>query len=344
MFFWLAIIIYAIALYALTIIESTMSFKISFFKELNVTFRTLLVSWGSGVVGMILIAPMFAINPIISIFIIFIGMHIIGIRYGRTVLRDYIEPMNIKIETAKTKLSMTTRTDQAEAIMLLSKMDKHPEAIALLCRTLHDSDNMIREQAAKALTAAFSQAYTIVFRNNSLGMTQRDLKVPVFETLLLPRKIIIDPTTCDMRQVEAFAAFTLPGFPPDLLAKFTVFIEGNPSLFASPVYRIFHKCKAVEIAIDTVRFGVFPLEETPSPTLWQHPDVLQFQLPLRRLRRIEIDADTANPIEIERFLTYALEYMGQEFLRLNVVAQLRGSPDALSKNLRNNLSNLCKRI
>ena len=226
-----------------------------------------------------------------------------------------------------------------EAIRLLRQMNAMPEAIGLLCRTLHDPDASIRQKAAQALIPAFSQAYTIVFRNRSVGMTQRDLNVQVFETLLLPRKIVIDPATCDMLQVEAFAASTLPGFPRNLLSQFTVFIEGNPSLFASPIYRIFQRCKAVEIAIETVSFGDVSLD---AATCWHGPDMRHFQLPLRRLRRIEIDAITANPIDIERFLTYALEYMGQDFLRLNVTAHLRGSPDALPKNLRNNLSHLCQ--
>ncbi|GAK51754.1 hypothetical protein U14_02999 [Candidatus Moduliflexus flocculans] len=247
--------------------------------------------------------------------------------------------MNTTIETARAKLASKHPGERAEAVRLLHKIPTHPEAVALLCRTLHDPDAPIRQQAAQALIPAFNQAYTIVFRNHSVGMTQRDLKVPVFETLLLPRKIVIDPATCDMFQVEAFAASTLPGFPRDLLSQFTVFIEGNPSLFASPIYRIFQHCKAVEIAIETVSFGDVSFD---AATYWHNPDMRHFQLPLRRLRRLEIDADTANPVDIERFLTYALEYMGQDFLRLNVTAHLRGSPDTLPKNLRNNLSHLCQ--
>lgn len=252
--------------------------------------------------------------------------------------------MNMTIATASAKLKTNNVTERADTVRLLRSINTQPDAIALLCRTLHDPDASIRQQAAQALIPAFSQAYTIVFRNRSVGMTQRDLNVQVFETLLLPRKILIDPQTCDMQQVEAFAAFTLPGFPPELLAKFSVFIEGNPGAFAAPIYRIFEKCLDIQIFIETVAFGRVPCEETPSPTCWHNPDVMQFRLPLRRLRRIEIDAATAPFREIDRFLTYALEYMGQEFLRLNVTAHLRGSPDALPRNLRNNLANLCKRI
>ena len=256
----------------------------------------------------------------------------------------FIQRMNTPLETARAKLQSSEAMERAEAVRLLGQIQGEPEAVGLLCRTLHDPDASIRQKAAQALIPAFSQAYTIVFRNHSIGMTQRDLKVQVFETLLLPRKIIIDPATCDMLQVEAFAAFTLPAFPPELLAKFSVFIEGNPSAFAAPTYRIFEKCLDIQIAIDTVAFGDFSVEEMSAATSWQNPDMRHFKLPLRRLRCIEIDAAAANPVEVERFLTYALEYMGQEFLRLNVTAHLRGSPDALPRNLRNNLANLCKRI
>jgi len=240
------------------------------------------------------------------------------------------------------KLNAADASERINAVSVLSRMNTEPEAIGLLCRTLHDPDASIRQKAAQALIPAFSQAYTIVFRNCSVGITQRDLNVPVFETLLLPRKIVIEPATCDMRQVEAFAAFTMPGFSSELLAKFSIFIEGNPSAFAAPMYRIFQKCKTVDITIDTVKFGQSSPEDRQTPTLWLNPDVRQFQLPLRRLRHIEIDAASANPMEIERFLTYSLENMGQDFLRLYVVASVHDPRTTLSRHILNNLLNICK--
>lgn len=47
---------------------------------------------------------------------------------------------------------------------------------------------------------------------------------------------------------------------------------------------------------------------------------------------------------VERFLTYALNTIGQNYLRTCVNVYLSGDPEQLHPNLRNTLTNLCKRV
>lgn len=86
-------------------------------------------------------------------------------------------------------------------------------------------------------------------------------------------------------------------------------------------------------------------EQVPAaPTVWHNPNVAALTLPLAQLERLDIDADTADFYVLEQFLTYAVAYLGQQYLEEHVVAVVRGNSERLHPNLRNNLKNLCARV
>ncbi|MBN2266708.1 MAG: hypothetical protein JW725_00005, partial [Candidatus Babeliaceae bacterium] len=48
--------------------------------------------------------------------------------------------------------------------------------------------------------------------------------------------------------------------------------------------------------------------------------------------------------QVERFMTYAVQYLGQSYLQCHVVAKIYGEEEHLHLNLRNSLTNLCNDI
>ena len=96
--------------------------------------------------------------------------------------------------------------------------------------------------------------------------------------------------------------------------------------------------------IETVAFGT-NRDDTldPKSTLW-NPEVSTLTLAMPGLERIVVDADTYDFHQVERFLTYAVNYIGQDYLKKNVEVHVYGDPDKLHPNLQNNFLNLCKQV
>lgn len=57
-----------------------------------------------------------------------------------------------------------------------------------------------------------------------------------------------------------------------------------------------------------------------------------------------VDANTYDFRQIESFLTYAVMYLSQKYLGTHVTAHIYGASQKLHPNLRNNLTNLCRRV
>ena len=75
-----------------------------------------------------------------------------------------------------------------------------------------------------------------------------------------------------------------------------------------------------------------------------NPDVTELTIPISKLKWIGIHAETYDFHLVERFITYAVNYIGQEHLKEHVGVDIHGDPDKLHPNLRNSLKNLCKSV
>lgn len=73
-----------------------------------------------------------------------------------------------------------------------------------------------------------------------------------------------------------------------------------------------------------------------------NPDVSTTTVPMPCLAQIVIDADTFHFHALERFLTYAINQLGQPYLKKHVTVHVYGDSEKLPPNLRNNLTTLCK--
>jgi hypothetical protein len=99
-------------------------------------------------------------------------------------------------------------------------------------------------------------------------------------------------------------------------------------------------CEAIEV----VRFGVTEQPHVNLQTCWVNPDVSVLAVSLPSLKRVEIETDTYSFHAVERFLTYALEYLGQQYLKHQIDVHLYGNPEHLHVNLRNSFTHLCRHV
>jgi hypothetical protein len=97
-------------------------------------------------------------------------------------------------------------------------------------------------------------------------------------------------------------------------------------------------------SVQRILFGSlsFP-EDDPSRTL-RNPDVSTLTFPFVHLRTVIIETATYDVHSIERFLTYAVNMLGQTYLRNHVDVQIYGDWDDLPPHLKNSLTNLCRKV
>ncbi len=68
------------------------------------------------------------------------------------------------------------------------------------------------------------------------------------------------------------------------------------------------------------------------------------KVPFENLELILIDAYSYEMIKVEQFITYALDYIGEKYLKRKVTAYIRGNEKDLQQNLLNNLKNNFKKV
>jgi hypothetical protein len=96
--------------------------------------------------------------------------------------------------------------------------------------------------------------------------------------------------------------------------------------------------------VHTILFGHKVSEEfNQRHTLW-NPDVSNLIVPMLELRTVVIHTETYDFHQVERFLTYAVNYIGQKHLKKNVEVHIYGDQEKLHPNLWNNFTNLCKDV
>jgi hypothetical protein len=96
--------------------------------------------------------------------------------------------------------------------------------------------------------------------------------------------------------------------------------------------------------IETIAFGSNSRNISDPRTMLQNPDVSTLPFPFLQLKQVIIEIETYDFHQVERFLTYAINVLGQTYLKNRVDVHIYGNPERLHVNLRNNLANLCKRV
>jgi len=96
--------------------------------------------------------------------------------------------------------------------------------------------------------------------------------------------------------------------------------------------------------IHEVRFGTGDIQRTESSQILWNPQCTESTVPMLTLQRLRIDADTAFPLDLERFLTYAINALGQEYLHQTVEVIVSGHGENLPPYIRNNLAHFFKQV
>ncbi len=135
--------------------------------------------------------------------------------------------------------------------------------------------------------------------------------------------------------------FDYAGETPETVAVGEQLDAEQTRWFAETLQNVFaFRCHQVEQVV----FGVaLPPEMPPSASLL-NPDVSDLQVPFWRLTRIVVVTQEYDFHLVERFVTYAVNALGQKYLKTSVNVEIYGDPAELHPNLRNSLTNLCRNV
>ncbi len=100
----------------------------------------------------------------------------------------------------------------------------------------------------------------------------------------------------------------------------------------------------IYVSCDTVVFGQGECDFCEPATTLSNVDVSDLNISLSALKRIVIHTGTHNFRQVEQFLTYAVNVIGQKHLKKYVEVFIYEDPENLHPNLRNTLKNLCKQV
>lgn len=102
--------------------------------------------------------------------------------------------------------------------------------------------------------------------------------------------------------------------------------------------------KTTLASVKVVMFGNLRINESRKQITVANPEVDRLTIPMEALDHLVVHTPTYDFHQLERFLTYAINYIGQTHLKTYVTAHIYGDPDKLHPNLRNTLTNLCAGI
>jgi HEAT repeat protein len=232
-----------------------------------------------------------------------------------------------------------------KAVKVLGNL-QNPTAIDLLASCLHDPEKYIRQRVVdelgkhggknvvEPLIAALSDNVKAIQQSalRHLG-TIGDVRSvePMMAFLRNPDPALRKEAASALQKIRDARA--IPVFLP-LLTEENSFIREQAGQLLHPLFAL----------IETVVFGSLPLESLdPRTTLW-NLETVNLTMMMPALSTIIIQADTYDFYQVERFLTYVVNYLGQDYVKHQVKVHLYGHPYSLHPNLRNNLEHLFERV
>jgi HEAT repeat protein len=244
--------------------------------------------------------------------------------------------------------------------------------------TLHDHDAEVRQQAAQLLAEIqISPSFLKNLRHNAPA-------IDIFMTLLEDQQAVVRREAAhilgqladrraipplvrtlgdqqkEVRQAAATALRKLQWRPltrADLIAynfameRWKALLAlGTPVLDYLPPYSsdentvMSYTLRSLCDSITTVIFGANPPPDFSSQTVWLNPEVATFSHSLPRLTTVCIVSNTFDFYQVERFITYAVNSIGQAHLHREVRVEIYGRQDAQYRQLWNALTNLCQTV
>jgi hypothetical protein len=101
-----------------------------------------------------------------------------------------------------------------------------------------------------------------------------------------------------------------------------------------------HECTRIR----TVWFSTVPPNSLDLTQTLLNPDVSALSVPPLDMQHIRIDATSYPFHRLEQFLTYAVNHIGQDYLKKSVMVTVYGNIKRLHPNLQNSLTNICQQM
>ena len=178
--------------------------------------------------------------------------------------------------------------------------------------------------------AEFENAFTIEGKDE---YCMRALLTSQIQEQLLTRFVTLGEECSMSITRQRFGARLSP--PPNTTRHYEQFLE----IVRICLERV-HACTTVQSII----FGHPAIERQVSDrTVW-NPHISESTVPMLTLQQVLIDTETYVPHQVERFLTYAVNHIGQTYLKQCVEVHIYGEGRQLHTNVKNALTNLYRSV
>lgn len=233
-----------------------------------------------------------------------------------------------------------------EATSMLRSLGNVTMAFPFLLENLTDADSKVREESARTLSLAKnpqSRLPLIAALKDDVPSVRLQatralgyLKDKRTQDALLERLRDED----ELVRAEAAEALKYVGESRAFNPLARLLKDPNPEVRKEAANTL----RIICASLHTVMFGRSTAQNMPLDKVLHNPDVSMLTSSMPALQQILVHTETYDFHQVERFLTYAVNYIGQGSLKKRVKADLYGEPEKLHPNLRNTLTNLCERV
>lgn len=252
---------------------------------------------------------------------------------------------------------------RAKAAEVLGEIGNTTGVVVGLINALHDRELTVRERAAEAL-GKIGDPYSVNALATLLGEKHAHIRTTAAEALASigaqrSVEILVRELEHAEQQNRDDAARAL-GTLTRAAAKYLVQFLGTPrkdvraqlvrildQLDWKPendTERTIYTVARTHGKIKTVLFGNLPFVANHYSEILLNPEVAELTLPVSMLTTILVHTATYRFYQVEQFFTYAVNYIGQGYLKKAVEVHIYGSQEQLHPNLLNTFRNVCKTI
>ncbi len=233
-----------------------------------------------------------------------------------------------------------------EATTMLRILNHVSLAVPLLIKNLADPNPRVREESAKTLGIANAPQATLplitALRDEAHPVRLQAARALGYLKDKRAQEALLDRLrdTDDLVRAEAAEALQCIGDSRAFHALIPLLEDTHKEVRKEATRTL----KVICASLHTVIFGQSAQHNMSRQTMLQNPDVSTLMSPMTDIKHIIIYTGTYDFYQVERFLTYAVNHIGQTHLKNDVDVYLCGNPEKLHPNLYNNLTNLCKHV